>query len=90
MEPVGEVEGESRYYHEAQYYVVAHPFRVATRKLGVESPERVFACDLISVHLLDTLLTVASNLTTRRQAPGGALRSIEAAARGTTAELIDA
>ena len=39
MEPVGEVEGESRYHHEAQYYVVAHPFRVATRKLGVETPE---------------------------------------------------
>jgi hypothetical protein len=39
MEPVGEVEGESRYHHEAQYYVVAHLFRVATRKLGVETPE---------------------------------------------------
>src|SRR5205807_1276703 len=39
MEPVGEVEGEGRYHHKAQYYVVAHLFRVATRKLGVETPE---------------------------------------------------
>jgi hypothetical protein len=38
---------------------------------------------LIFVHLLDTLLTVDGNLATRRQAPGGVLRSIEAAARGT-------
>jgi len=83
MEPVGEVEGESRYHHEAQYYVVAHLFRVATRKLGVETPKTIFACGLISVHLLDTLLTAGGNLATRRQAPGGALRSIEAAARGT-------
>jgi hypothetical protein len=53
MEPVGEVEGEGGYHHEAQYYVVAHLFRVATRKLGVEAPETIFACRLISVHLLD-------------------------------------
>jgi hypothetical protein len=52
MEPVGEVEGEGRYHHEAQYYVVAHLFRVATGKLGVEIGNNHSPTGLISVHLL--------------------------------------
>ena len=43
---------------------------------------------MISVHLLDTLLTAGGNLTTRRQASGDALRSIEAAARGLPPDML--
>jgi hypothetical protein len=48
---------------DTQHYVVAHLLRVATRKLGVETPETIFACGLIFVHLLDTLLTAGGNPT---------------------------